>query len=591
MNDNGRMLLTAMLIVLLVTSTLTLIPMRSTGDVIIVDSEGGGDHLYIQDAIDEAKAGDEIQILSGVYEEDVLVDKTLTIEGEKGVVIVDDYYGLKIEADDCNIRNLSIEGSEIGIEIAGDGNFLKDIRVSKNDKGILFFRSVDNHLKGSNIKDCNTGMLFFEGNNNTISDSTVSASIQQGIRISRSDDTTLINNVVKSSGYHSFYLSRSDDVNIFDNHFYDNERGVYIFESFRSSFVNNTLEKGLNIESEIKEGWDSHEMYGNDVGSGKLNYYVDDSAIEIESMSGQMILVNCTGSSIRYNDVTEVESGVTLAYSSDNSLYGNDLRKNHRGVDIFNSENNTFHHNNFLNNTFQVHSIDESSGYNSWTDGMGNGNHWSDYSGYDDGSGGRTSEDGVGDTEIPHPSVDKGYGYDALDPEPLMEEVLKSDSVIELNNDSNGWNFVSSGIEMGEVELEELFSSIDYEKVMYYSGEDDRWMSYIPSRADHFNDLITLDRSMGFWINVQEQQELNFTGVIPVRTLVEIEPGWNMVGISTIDDVSGSELPSEVDMVGIYNGSREYLIEYLDPSEANLERGKGYWIHNSGDESVVWNLH
>ncbi len=565
--------------------------METTAETLIVDADGEGDYLWIQEAVDDAEQGDEIQILSGTYEEDVYIDISLTIEGEEGVLIRGGSYGVKVEGNNCYIGNISVEQSEIGIEIVGRGNSVNNVDVSGCGKGVVFFYGVSNHLQNSTIEKCSTGVLFYDCGENTVKDCSIIDSKQHGIRMLGSNNSTLNANHVVSSGYHPIYLSGTYDVEILENVITDNERGVYIFESFSSSLVNNTLEKGLNIESGIKEGWDSHEMYGNEVGSGKLNYYVDDSAIEIESMSGQMVLVNCTGSSIRYNDFTEVESGVTLAYSSDNSLYGNDLRKNHRGVDIFNSENNTFHHNNFVNNTFQVHSVDESSRYNSWTDGMGNGNHWSDYSGYDDGSGGRTAEDGVGDTEIPHPYDDKGYGYHALDPEPLMEEFLKSNNVIELNNDSNGWNFVSFGIEMEEVELEELLCSIDYEKVMYYSGEDDRWMSYIPSREDHFNDLITLDRSRGFWIRVEEQQELNFTGVIPVRTLVEIEPGWNMVGISTIDDVSGSELPSEVDMVGIYNGSEEYLIEYLDPGEANLERGKGYWIHNSGDESVVWNLH
>jgi len=580
-----------MLSIFLVSSPLTSMPMETTANVLIVDAEGGGDYIQVQEAVYEAEPGDDIKILSGVYEEDVLIDKQLTIEGEEGVVIRSDSYSFKVEADDCFIGNISVEQAEIGIEIVGNSNSLNNIQVTQSGKGVVFFQSESNSIENSIIENCSTGGFFYESKNNSFRNCIIRDSCQQGIRISGSNNSTISGNSISSSGYHSIYLSRSDNVSVLDNNFTDNERGAYIFESVSSTFVHNTLDDGLNIESDVREGWNSHEIYGNQVDNGSLEYYVDNSDIDLEFLSGQIILVNCSGFSIRHNHLSKVESGVTLAYSSDNTLYGNDFRMNHRGMDIFKSENNTVHHNNFVNNTFQVHSVDGSSKDNAWTDGMGNGNYWSDYSGYDDGSGGRTAEDGVGDTEIPHPSVDKGYGYHALDPEPLMEEVLKSDSVIELNNDSNGWNFVSSGIEMGEVELEELFSSIDYEKVMYYSREDDSWMSSIPSREDHFNDLITLDRSMGFWVRVEEQQELNFTGVIPVRTLVDIEPGWNMVGISTIDDVSGSELPSEVDMVGIYNGSREYLIEYLHPSEVILERGKGYWIHNSRDESVVLNFH
>lgn len=565
--------------------------METSGEVLIVDAGGEGDHLKIQDAVDEAESGDEIQVLSGLYGEDVLIDKPLTVEGEEGVVISGESYGVKVEADDCYIGNISVEHSEVGIEVVENSNYLNSIHVSESGKGVVFFKSEYNSLINANIENCSTGVMFYQDSNNLVKDCTVTDSEQRGLRISGSQNTTISDNSILSSRYHSIYLSRSEDVSVLDNDFTDNERGAYIFESVRNRFVNNTLDSGLNIESDNKVGWNSHEIYGNDVVNGSLEYYVDNSSVDLEFISGQIILVNCSGFSIRHNDLSKVESGVTLAYSSNNKIYGNDLRKNYRGLDIFNSENNTFHHNNFVNNTFQVYSVDGSSRINSWTDGFGNGNHWSDYGGDDNGNGGSTAEDGVGDTGVPHPSDDKGYGYHDLDPHPLMDEFVRSNNVIELNNDSGGWNFVSFGIEMGEVELEEFLYSIDYEKIMYYSREDSRWMSFVPGRDAHFNEPITLDRSMGLWINVKEQQELNFTGIVPTRTLVELEPGWNMVGIATMNGVSGSELPNEVDVVGAYNGSREYFIEYIEPSEVIFEKGRGYWIHNSGDDSVIWNVH
>jgi hypothetical protein len=52
---------------------------------------------------------------------------------------------------------------------------------------------------------------------------------------------------------------------------------------------------------------------------------------------------------------------------------------------------------------------------------MGAGNYWSDYEGADDGSNSRVSQDGIGDTDIPHPTTDNGDGYFILDNFPLME--------------------------------------------------------------------------------------------------------------------------------------------------------------------------
>ena len=60
------------------------------------------------------------------------------------------------------------------------------------------------------------------------------------------------------------------------------------------------------------------------------------------------------------------------------------------------------YHNLLINNAEQL--IDH--GSNTWSDpNNGQGNFWSNYWGYDDGSGGRVAGDYVGDTLLPHEGV------------------------------------------------------------------------------------------------------------------------------------------------------------------------------------------
>ncbi|MFW6038059.1 MAG: right-handed parallel beta-helix repeat-containing protein [Candidatus Saliniplasma sp.] len=589
MDKDRRTVWTVVFAAVLVLSTITILPMESTGEVLVVDVDGSGDYLTIQDAVDDAEHGDSIQVLSGLYQEDVLIHKRLILEGEDGVVIQGDSYGIRIESENSLVGNLSVEGSEIGIEILGDNNTVYDTHISSSGRGVVFYKGQNNSLQNSKVDNCSNGVFVFDGVYNTVSDCNVENISGQGILVSGSVGTDIERNIVDTSGYHPLYLTRSIDVNISDNLFEGNDRGTYIYGSVGINLENNSLERGLGIESDSKDGWDTHEMHGNTIEDGALHYHVNETDIDLESQSGQAILVNCTNSNVRYNDFSNAESGLTLAFSSDNSFAANGFVNNYRGIDIFNSENNTFHHNNFVNNTFQIHSLDVSSKNNSWDDGLGCGNYWSDYGGLDDGSNERTSDDGVGDIEIPHPDEDHGVGYHRLDPNPLMEMVVKTDNEIQMDNESSGWNFISPGIGLGSIDLNVLFSPVDYEKVLYYSSEQRSWKSMVPGRSDHFNDEITIDRSMGFWVRIDDQSSLNLTGFVSPRTLIELEPGWNMVGV--ISNISGNELPEDVDRVGIYNGTREYLVEYKDPDEVVLESGKGYWIHNPGCESIIWNVH
>ena len=48
---------------------------------LIVDINGGGNYTSIQNAVDNATAGDTIRVYAGTYYEDVLLNKTITLIG------------------------------------------------------------------------------------------------------------------------------------------------------------------------------------------------------------------------------------------------------------------------------------------------------------------------------------------------------------------------------------------------------------------------------------------------------------------------------------------------------------------------------
>jgi parallel beta-helix repeat protein len=81
------------------------------------------------------------------------------------------------------------------------------------------------------------------------------------------------------------------------------------------------------------------------------------------------------------NHITSNYYGIYLWVSSDNnSIVGNNITNNEYGVYLGWSSDNKFHHNNFIDNTLQVHIETPARNTNFWNDGW-EGNYWNDYGG------------------------------------------------------------------------------------------------------------------------------------------------------------------------------------------------------------------
>ena len=90
--------------------SIVLLPMIAGGATIHVPD----DHSTIQGAVDAASRNDVIRIAEGFYDESVIVDVSVTIEGEgQGVTILHntDSDILKLTANAIRVWNLTIDGN------------------------------------------------------------------------------------------------------------------------------------------------------------------------------------------------------------------------------------------------------------------------------------------------------------------------------------------------------------------------------------------------------------------------------------------------------------------------------------------------
>ncbi len=155
---------------------------------------------------------------------------------------------------------------------------------------------------------------------------------------------------------------------------------------------------------------------------------------------------------------------------------------------------------------------------------------------------------------------------------------------------ADGWNFVSFNLVPESSSLSAILEDIDgnYDRVMYFDAGN--WYSYVPGRAEQYNNLHSWNHRMGLWIRMTTDDTLTITGSAPSSTDITLNPGWTMVGLPS--ETAGNQgLPSEVDKVGYSDSSAEYNIAYdTDPGSFVFEPGKGYWVHNPTDTAITWTV-
>ncbi|MDR2035155.1 MAG: nitrous oxide reductase family maturation protein NosD [Coriobacteriales bacterium] len=327
----------------------------------------------ISSALDAAQDGDVIRVAPGVYTENLLINKAVTLESVERhqAVINGSYTRHVVEARDARvvIKGFTICSSgrnyldnDAGILIEGASNsevidnklqdVLFGIYVSECENVLLKDNSITGFEEEQFSKRGN-GIHFFNTRNN-LADGNVITATRDGIYFDQCDKTTVSNSCVTFVRYGLHYMSSDDNVFRY-NYLGHNVSGAAIMFS-------------LNITLD-------HNVFAENTGPrcfGLFFQLVSDGVIE-----NNLFFKNNIGV---YSDLSN------RLYFKNNTMMQNDI-----GMEMLGSNwENVFTDNSFLDN-FQQVSVNEIRTNDFWSH-EGRGNYWSDYSGID------TQKDGVGDT-------------------------------------------------------------------------------------------------------------------------------------------------------------------------------------------------
>jgi parallel beta-helix repeat protein len=349
--------------------------------------DDGGDEginfTKIQDAVNAAGDGDTIYVYAGIYDECLIVYKSLMLQGENRETTIIDANGgnkgIEITANDCVISGFTIRNCwDTGIKPASSSNgsiitnnIIHSIIGSSDTDGIEVTISSHNIISNNEIFDCDDEGIEMDGSShNTITFNDIYLNGGDGIKLKNSSNNTITNNNISLNDETGMDIEDSSSYNfITNNNVFDNyDEGIELDLDGSHSYNYVT---GNNIFNNSDDGIDLEEYSSYNFITSNNIFDNHDDGVDLDAY--------CSHNSITSNNIfNNNNDGVDINFSSNNVMIGNIMSSNgDNGIRIKLSNNNRIYHNNFLNNADQAND----NGNNFWDNGYpSGGNYWSDRS-------------------------------------------------------------------------------------------------------------------------------------------------------------------------------------------------------------------
>jgi len=371
----------------------------SRGNTLYVGGSGPGNYSTIQSAIDNASDEDTIFIYNGIYYENILINKKISLIGENNYsTIIDGRQNSHTSVVHimtspfymCNltIRNESWHGIEVGyidMEYTMKNSTIYNCRILKTHIGICLWNSSNILVSNCSIFDNLEGVVLVKSKYCRIEHCILSnrqrcVSLSIGSQSNTVIDCRLSGNATEEYGYG---IDTFGDNNNISHCLITNEGdGIYISSS------NNTRIDNCSIYNSTGRGIC--------IGHGDYNI-IENCDIKFNGNTTDFISYGIHVFEGSYNLITRCEisdngrGGVKFMWlGQQNTLIKSTIKHNGyigNGEGVLCDSPSNIYLNNFIDNNIQAYDIDSNS---KWDNGN-LGNYWNDYSGKD------WNNDAVGD--------------------------------------------------------------------------------------------------------------------------------------------------------------------------------------------------
>jgi parallel beta-helix repeat protein len=236
-----RTVLTAIFIIILliqVGPALSNLSSKMDNRTVYVDSrndegpwDGSLEHPYlnITSSLEHASDGDRVFVRNGTYTERVIINKTVTLEGENrfGTIINGSHYGtvVRVVAHNVHLEEFTIMNSGLfhyylsGIYLEGsNGSIITNNIVINNYKGILMENSSNNLLVGNEVLDNLENVYLINSNGNNFMNNKLSALGNEtfALLLANSNNNTFVHNTF-IAGPDAHLISTTESLNRWDD--------------------------------------------------------------------------------------------------------------------------------------------------------------------------------------------------------------------------------------------------------------------------------------------------------------------------------------------------------------------------------------